>query len=158
MTQEAVPSNKGAAMTKRSEIVNVPYVDEGDEAIALDRRKFFKGVGIAVLTVQILPLITCASGNSPSGGSESADNLIVHSGPGFMSHVHDLLVPYAVLKAPPLQGVALRTSEAMLHTHNVGLTKEQLMIVNQGGTVTKKASSHLFVIKLQPLMPGTGTA
>ena len=136
-------------MTKPSELVNVHYmVDDVDEAIALDRRTFLKGVGLAVLTVQFLPLIAHASGNSPSGGDEAADNLIIHSGPGLFSHVHDLLIPYAVLKAPPVHGVELKTTQAFLHTHTIALTQEQLRIVNGGGTVTGKASSHVFVIAL----------
>ena len=134
-------------MTKPSEIVNV-LIDDVDDAIALDRRMFVKEVGVAVLTVQMLPLIAHASGNSPGDGNEAADNLIIHSGPGLMSHVHDLLIPYAVLKTPPLQGVELKTTKALFHRHNIVLTQKQLTIVNQGGTVTTKSSSHLFVIAL----------
>jgi hypothetical protein len=114
----------------------------------MDRRRFIKGVGVAILTVQWLPWIAHASGNSPNDGDEAADNLIVHSGPGFIPHVHDLLIPYAVLDAPPLQGVTLETTKALFHTHGVVLTREQLVIVNQGGTVTAKGGSHLFVITL----------
>ena len=36
----------------------------------------------------------------------------------------------------------------MFHTHDVVLTQEQLILVNQGGTVTAKGGSHLFVIAL----------
>jgi hypothetical protein len=135
-------------MTKPSERVNVHHVvDHGEEATA-DRRRFVKGVGVAVLTLQILPLIACASGNAPSDGNETADDLIIHSSSGFVSHVHDLLIPYAVLKAPPRQGVELKTTQALFHRHTVMLTREQLIVVNQGGRVTQKASSHLFVIAL----------
>jgi hypothetical protein len=127
-------------MTKRSKNVSA-------EAIALDRRMFIKGAGIAVLTVQCLPLIAHASGSPPNDG-QNVDNLIIRSGPGLFHHVHDLLVPYTVLKAPPRQGVKLKTTEALLHQHNIVLTREELVIVSQGGTVTQKASSHLFVIAL----------
>ena len=78
----------------------------------LDRREFIKGVGVAVLTVQCLPLTAHASGNSPSEGNEAADNLIIHSGPGLMAHVHELLIPYAILNAPPLQGVEARDNQS----------------------------------------------
>ena len=78
-------------------------VEGVDKAIALDRRKFIKGVGFAVLTAQCLSLTACASGNSPGDGNQAADNLIIHSSAGTFSHVHDLLIPYAVLNAPPLQ-------------------------------------------------------
>lgn len=149
-------------MTKPNEIVNVHCMaDDVDEAIASDRRTFIKGVGVAVLTVQCLPLIAHASGNPPSDGKETTDNLIIQSGPGLLDHVHDLLIPYAVLKAPPLQGVELTSTQGLFHRHNVALTREQLTIVNQGGTVTKKASSHLFVIALAKrqdhIQAGSGT-
>ena len=136
-------------MTKPREIVNVHHrVDDFDEAIAVDRRQFVKGVGVAVLSVQCLPLIAQASCNSPSDSKDTADNLVIRSGPGLMSHVHDLLIPYAMLKTPPLQGVELETTQALLHRHTIALTREQLILVNEGGTVTQKASSHILVIAL----------
>ena len=136
-------------MTKPTETVSVhDMVDDIEEAIAFDRRQFFRGVGVAVLTVQFLPLIAHASGNTSRDGNEAADSLIIHLGPGLASHVHDLLIPLAVLEAPPVQGVELKTTQALFHRHTVVLSQEQLMIVNRGGTVTGKASSHLFVIAL----------
>lgn len=114
----------------------------------MDRRTFIEGVGVAVLTVQMLPLIANCSGSSPTEGNEDADNLIIHSGPGFVPHVHDLLIPYAVLRAPPLEGVKLESTRALFHTHELVLTHEQLIVVSQGGTVTEKGGSHLFVIAL----------
>jgi len=119
-----------------------------DNAIAFDRRKFIKGLGFAVLTVQCLPLIAHASGDSPRAGNKDADHLVIHSSSGFVPHVHDLLIPYAVLNAPPPQGVELNSTQAFFHTHKVVLTQKELISVNQGGTVTQKASSHLFVIAL----------
>jgi hypothetical protein len=132
-------------MSDRSEIVRV-----GSTVDDMDRRTFIEGVGVAVLTVQFLPLIACASGKAPSDGNEAADNLIIHSGRGFVPHVHDLLIPYAVLNAPPLQGVKLESTKALFHTHEVVLTQEELIVVNQGGTVTKIGGSHLFVIASNP--------
>ena len=114
----------------------------------MDRRKFVRGVGMAVLTVQCLPLMACASANPPSDGNERADDLIIHSGPGAFRHVHDLQIPYAVLNAPPPQGIKLTSTESLYHQHNIALTQNELTIVKQGGTVTQKASSHLFVIAL----------
>jgi hypothetical protein len=121
---------------------------EMDEAIAVDRRQFVKGVGVAVLSVQCLPLIAQVSCSSPSDSKDTAGNLVIRSGPGLLSHVHDLLIPYAILETPPLQGVELETTQALLHRHRIALTREQLIVVNQGGTVTQKASSHVFVIAL----------
>jgi len=134
-------------MTNANEKAPVQFTtDDDSEAIALDRRTFVKGVGFAVLTVQFLSLISCASGKSPSYDKQAADNLIIHSSGGFPPHVHDLLIPYAVLNAPPLQGVELKTTQAMLHSHKVVLTQKELITVNRRGTVTAKAGSHLFVI------------
>ena len=136
-------------MAKSSEIVNIHHIiDDVDESIASDRRRFIKQVGIAVLTMQCLPLIAQATGNPPSEGQEAGDNLIIQSGPGLLHHVHDLLIPYALLKAPPLRGIELTTTQAMLHRHNVVLTQKELTVVNRGGRVIQRASSHLFVIAL----------
>jgi hypothetical protein len=131
-------------MTKPEKLVNIQHsIETGNNAISSDRRAFMRGVGIAVLTVQCLPLIANAAGNAADG-----DNLIIQSGPGAFGHVHDLLIPKAVLKTPPVQGVALTSTKAFLHQHNIKLTQKELTLVNQGGTVTQKASSHLFVIAL----------
>jgi hypothetical protein len=135
-------------MTKPNQLVNVHHsIENVNEAIASDRREFIRGLGIAVLTVQCLPLIAHAAGNPPDG-EEAGGNLIIQSGPGLFDHVHDLLIPYALLKAPPIKGVQLTSTQAMLHRHNIALTQKELTIVNQGGTVTQKASSHRFVIAL----------
>jgi hypothetical protein len=121
-----------------------------DSSQEVDRRRFIAGAGVAILTVQCLSLLAHASGNSPSDSSEAADNLIIHSGPGFIPHSHDLLIPYAALSAPPLQGVTLESTRALFHTHDVVLTQEELSAVSHGGTVTKIGGSHLFVIASNP--------
>jgi len=133
-------------MAKPSETVNGHNM--AGDAIASDRRTFIASAGLLLLTVQCLPLIAHASDSSPGDGKEAADNLIIHSGPGLLSHVHDLLIPYAVLKTPPVQGVQLTTTQGLLHRHNIALTQKELVAVNKGGTVTQKASSHVFVIAL----------
>ena len=134
-------------MTKPTEIVNVACRCDNIDVV-WDRRKLIKGIGIAVLTVQCMHLTGCATGNPPSDGREAIDNLIIQSGPGLLEHVHDLLIPYALLKAPPLRGVEFTTTQAIYHRHKIVLTQKDLIMVNQGGTVTQKASSHLFIIAL----------
>jgi hypothetical protein len=136
-------------MTKPHQILNVQTAVEGArDAMASDRREFMRGLGVAVLTVQMLPLIARASEDPPSDGHEAGDNLVIQSGPGLFSHVHDLLVAWAILRTPPHQGVELTTTRALFHTHNIALTQKQLITVRQGGTVTAKSSSHFFVIAL----------
>ncbi len=114
----------------------------------MDRREFVSGVGMAVLTVQCLPLMVHASANPPADGKDRTDDLIIQSGPGLFRHVHDLRIPYAVLNAPPPQGIELTTTESLYHQHSIALTQSELAIVKQGGTVTQKASSHVFVVAL----------
>jgi len=117
-------------------------MSDGSE-IGTDRRRLIKGAGVALLTAQCLPSISQASGHSRCA---AAENLIIRSGPGFVPHTHDLLIPYAVLNAPPRQGVKLESTRALFHTHEVVLTQEQLIVVNRGGTVTASGGSHSFVI------------
>ena len=114
----------------------------------MDRREFVRGVGMAVLTVQCMPLMAHTSGNAPTEGREAADDLVIQSGPGLFHHVHDLLIPYAILNVPPPGGVKLTSTQSLYHQHNIALTQNELITVKQGGTVTQKASSHLFVIAL----------
>ena len=128
-------------MTTSDQPVTIHRETGDDEAIALDRRRFVQRVGIAVLTVQCLPLTAHADGRSPDD-----HNLVIQSGPGAFGHVHDLLIPRAMLTTPPAQGVKLTSTTAFLHQHDITLTQKELTLVNQGGTVTQKASSHLFVI------------
>ena len=64
-----------------------------------DRRQFLGALGVAVLSVQCLPAIALASGESNQGGVAD-DPVVIHSGPGAFSHVHDLLIPYALLRTP----------------------------------------------------------
>src|SRR5262249_45858656 len=88
-----------------------------------------------------LPLIAHASGIPLSDADATAENLMIHLGPGFLSHVHDLTIPYALLQSPPVEGVELTTTQAMLHRHIVKLTQDQLVTVNRGGTVTEKPAA-----------------
>lgn len=120
------------------------------EPIASDRRQFVKIVGLAVLTVQCMPILGQAS-DEPSSAAEDPDGAwIIRSSPGLLQHRHDLPVPRKVLEAPPLQGVQLVSTQALFHTHEIALSQKELIFVSRGGTVTRKASSHLFVIALAP--------
>jgi hypothetical protein len=113
----------------------------------INRRAFCNRVGVAILTVQCLPLMAHPAAIS-SDGNEADNDLIIHSGPGAFGHVHDLAVPYTVLRTPPREGVELTSSQAFLHTHRIALSQKELATVSQGGTVSKRGSSHLFVITL----------
>ncbi len=116
-----------------------------------DRRRFIKragGVGVALLSVQWLPSIAQSSASSADASDESDKNLIIHSGPGFVPHTHDLLIPYAVLSAPPIRGIKLQSTSALFHTHDVVLSERQLIAVNHGKTITAFGGSHTFVIAL----------
>jgi len=121
-------------------------IDNRDQAAALDRRRLVRDVGLAVLAVQVLPLVARAA--APCHGAKAPDNLIVHSTPGLLSHTHDLAIPSPVLSNPPRQGVSLTSTKALFHTHDIALTQNQLMAISHGGTVTVRRSSHLFVIAM----------
>ena len=135
-------------MTKPDARVHAHNTAGADDGISADRRNIIKGLGLAVLTVQCLPLMLEASLTQPIGVAETTDSLIIHSSTGFVPHVHDLVIPYAVLEEPPAQGVTFTTTQALLHRHNLVLTQEQLATVSQGGSITQKGGSHLFVIAL----------
>jgi hypothetical protein len=133
-------------MTKRSEKVKMPV--SNDIPIGCDRRTFLQGLGFAVLAVQSLAMIGCEMADPPTAAEKAADNLILRSSPGAFDHTHELLIPYALLRTPPSEGVKLLSTKAFLQRHEIALTQEELTTVNQGGSVTRKASSHLFVIAL----------
>jgi len=137
---------EGAATTKRSGRAKMSVID--DIPVDCDRRTFLRGLGLAVLAVQSLALIGCESGDPPIDDKMAVDNLIMKSSPGAFDHVHDLLIPYALLRIPPSEGVKLLSTKSFFHRHEIALTQEELTTVNQGGSVTRKASSHLFVIAL----------
>jgi len=118
-----------------------------EEAFALDRRKFVKGVGMAILAVQSRSLFAGEPVRSRAD-QDSGDGLVIQSGPGLFSHVHELQIPSRVLKAPPLDGIELTTSEALFHSHSVALTHEELRLLSRGGLVNKQVSSHVFAITL----------
>jgi hypothetical protein len=126
--------------------------------IGTDRRGFIKDAGLALLTVQWLPAIAHASESAPGDSKNSAQNLIIRSGQGFVPHTHDLWIPYAVLRAPPVQGVTLTSTKARGHTHEVVLSHDQLADVNRGGTVAVKGGSHTFVIALNRAVREPATA
>jgi hypothetical protein len=131
---------------KRAEVYDSTY--DICETVSPDRRRFLKQLGVAVLTVQCVSASALDSNDWHQGTMGAPDGLLIHSGPGAFSHVHDLLIPMAVIDMPPRQGVRLTSSKALLHRHTISLTQKELTTVSQGGTVIQKASSHAFVIAL----------
>lgn len=122
--------------------------DDIDDTVSLDRRQFLNQLGVAVLTVRCLSVKALDSEKWHRGTTGAYDDLLIHSGPGAFSHEHELLIPMAVIKTPPREGVQLTSSKAFLHRHPISLTQKELSSVSQGGTVVQKASSHVFVIAL----------
>jgi hypothetical protein len=131
---------------KRAEVYDLTH--DIYETVSVDRRQFLNRLGIAVLTVQCLSANGLDSEDWHRGTTGAPDDLLIHSSPGAFSHEHDLLIPMAVIKTPPRQGVQLTSSKALLHRHPISLTQKELTTVSQGGTVIQKASSHVFVIAL----------
>ena len=114
--------------------------------IGTERRGFMKAAGGVLLTVQLAPSIARAAAGSPAAGAPQS--LVIRSGQGFVPHTHDLWIPYAVLRAPPAEGVKLVSTLARGHTHEVALSQDQLAAVNRGGTVSVKGGSHTFVVAI----------
>ena len=111
------------------------------------RRGFIRNIGLALLTMQILPSVAQASDGVPEA-DDPAKSLIIRSGQGFVPHTHDLWIPLALLKAPPAEGATLTSTKSRGHTHPVVLSHDQLAEVNRGGTVSVLGGSHTFVIAL----------
>jgi hypothetical protein len=122
-----------------------------EQAVARDRRKLVKGAGFLVLSVLSRPLLGGGPMHAPTDQA-LGDDLVLQSGPGLFAHVHELRIPARALKSPPLDGIELVTSEALLHRHTLALTHEELRLVSGGGVVTKQASSHVFAIARASLM------
>jgi len=114
--------------------------------ISGSRRRFMTGAGFALLAADLLPLLGCSAGRASTDAKAAAGNLIIRSGQGFVPHTHDLWIPYAILSAPPAQGVTLTSTMARGHTHEVFLSHDQLAQVNRGGAVSVRGGSHRFVI------------
>jgi hypothetical protein len=86
-------------------------------------------------------------------GATAPDDLVIESGPGAFHHVHYLRIPEAALTAPPLEGVKVTSSKALFHQHPVALSQKELTEIHNGGTVSQRASSHVFVIALARGLP-----
>lgn len=108
-----------------------------------NRRRFIAGAGFALLSVKSLP-----AGAQTAPARVASRDLIIRSGPGAVPHRHDLRIRRCLLDAPPLRGVKLTSSEALFHTHEVTLTRGDLLTVRRGGTVRAVGGSHTFVIAL----------
>ena len=115
------------------------------------RRRFLKLLGYAALSVQILPLTGCSSSVEPP----PADSLAVTSSRNskvgrWADHSHILYVPLRLFRAPPPEGASLTTTRTFLHTHEVALTRAQLVAVARGGAVQVKDTNgtHTFSIEL----------
>ncbi len=118
------------------------------DQLGADRRGFIKRAGFALLSVQLLPSVARAQERAAGDRNDAAENLIIRSGQGFVPHTHDLWIPYAILRAPPPQGVTLISTKARDHTHEVVLSHDQLAAVNSGEAVSAKGGSHTFVIAM----------
>lgn len=116
----------------------------------LRRREFLELSGYAALSVRLLPLMTgCAAEKAP------ADSLTVTSSPAsklghWADHSHLLYVPLKLFRDLPPEGVTLSTTRTYLHSHDVALTREQLVTVAQGGAVRvmDTTGTHEFAIEL----------
>jgi hypothetical protein len=119
----------------------------------LRRRRALELLGIAALSVAILPVTGGAC-----GGAETAppDSLAVISSRAsklgrWVAHTHVLYVPLKLFRAPPREGVMLSTTLTYFHRHEVALTEAQLVTIARGDNVRVKDSSaaHSYSIALR---------
>lgn len=103
----------------------------------MERREFVKNMGLALLSVQILPAAMAhADVDGEREPSIEGNHLAVQSsGYDFVPHRHDLYIPLKDLENPPVGGVKIRTERACFHAHSVQLTQEQLQAIYNGETV-----------------------
>ena len=120
------------------------------ESITSRRREFLGLLGYAALSVQLLPLTGCDSAVEEA----PPDSLAVTSSRAsklgqWAAHTHLLYVPLQSFRAPPEQGLALSTTRKFFHSHEVILTRAQLVTVAGGGAVevTDSAGAHTFSIE-----------
>ena len=119
-----------------------------------DRRRVLLQAGVAVFAAWCLPSNSAASESAPRLKPVGTGNLVIRSGSGFVPHTHDLVIPYAILRAPPPRGVKLISTNSFLHTHEVVLTQAQLVAVIHGETVIATGGSHTFAIALGRAIDG----
>jgi hypothetical protein len=113
----------------------------------MDRRNFIKTVTLACVAVQL-----------PTASAQSAEPIItddlltcVSTGYAFLPHEHTISLDLAYLENPPAEGVTLGTTWALLHSHSVYITQEQLFAIGRGETITVVDSTlgeHEFAIYL----------
>lgn len=116
-----------------------------------DRRRFLRALGYTAFALHVVPLaVACAAEDTAP-----ADSLAIRSSSDsklgdWAAHAHDLYVPLHWFRQPPAEGVSLETTSNFFHTHKVALTRDELTIVGQGGSIRVRDSLgvHDFVISL----------
>jgi len=115
------------------------------------RREFLGFLGFAALSVQLLPLMGCETESEAA----PADSLAVTSSRAsklgdWAAHTHVLYVPLSLFTAPPREGVTLSSTRTYLHSHQVQLTRDQLVAVARGGTVlvVDLSEAHTYSLRL----------
>lgn len=117
----------------------------------MERRVFLRNVGLAILSIQVLPRVAAHADDGEQEPYLSDEALVVQSGDGFVPHKHDLMIPLRDLENPPAEGIKIKTERKFAHFHYVELTQEQLGAIYKGETVVVKDSfpeEHLFRIRL----------
>ena len=119
----------------------------------MNRRMFLNRVGLGVVALQVVVLSGTES--LAAGVSDpyiNGNDLVVGStGWLFIQHSHELYVPLAALQNPPPAGLRLRTKMALLHSHAVDLTYQQLIEIANGKAVEVMDSTvgeHKFAVYL----------
>jgi len=115
------------------------------------RREFLKLLGLAALSVQVMPLSGCASGEEPAPADSLAVTSSLNSKLGrWVYHSHVLYVPLQLFREPPPDGATLSTTRTYFHSHRVELTRAQLTAIARGDTVqvADLSEAHTYSIRL----------
>lgn len=90
------------------------------------------GIGLAVLG--ILLLASCSSSGSGSPVTPPASQTFGST--TSVGHTHSVTVNRSEIESPPTAGIARDTSSNSGHTHSFAMTRDQLLAVASGTTVT----------------------
>ena len=107
------------------------------------RRIGLVGFGLAVL---IILLTGCRSPSSPIPGEE-----MTFTSSSEQSHTHVVTLFRSDIESPPASGISMETSISAGHFHQMTMTQQELIAVNNGTTVSivttvDSGHSHAFQI------------
>ena len=108
----------------------------------MERREFLIGLGAALLVPAALAAVSGCSSSSSSPSPAESFNIDSSTGtaPGGYPHSHIVAVLFADLSSAPAAGVTYLTSSAESHSHQVTLSKSDLLDIQEGKTRSESST------------------